>query len=69
MAANGAMDHADDDMDFTGEHGDDYRALVDYGINTKVANELEKIYNSGEWNEKAVATCWHSCHGTSLQPV
>ena len=35
------------DMD-TGDHTEDYQKLVDYGINEKVASELDKIYKSGE---------------------
>lgn len=30
------------------EHTEDYQKLIDYGINAKVANELDKIYKSGE---------------------
>lgn len=47
MASNGnAMDNEHDFME-TEEHTEDYRALVAYGINAKVANELEQIYASG----------------------
>jgi len=47
MATNGsAMDNEHDFME-TEEHTEEYRALVEYGINAKVANELEQIYASG----------------------
>jgi len=47
MATNGsAMDNEQDFME-TEEHTEEYRALVEYGINAKVANKLEQIYHSG----------------------
>jgi len=50
MATNGnAMDNEHDFME-TEEHTEEYRALVEYGINAKVANELEQIYASGLLN-------------------
>ena len=53
MATNGnAMDNEQDFME-TEEHTEEYRALVEYGINAKVANKLEQIYHSGINNKTA----------------
>jgi len=42
MTENGTME----EVDYT-QHGEDYQSLIQYGINAKVAAELEKIYHSG----------------------
>ena len=53
MAGNGdmAMDQGDTEPMETQEsedHTEDYSKLIEYGINEKVAQELDRIYKSGE---------------------
>ena len=45
MTHNGEADEMD-----TGDHTADYAKLIEYGINPKVASELDNIYKSGRCN-------------------
>lgn len=48
MAENGETDAMEPmDTQDNSEHTEDYQKLIDYGIDSKVADELDKIYKSG----------------------
>ena len=38
----------EEECEQTSEHSEDYQKLVDYGIDLKVAAELDNIYKSGK---------------------
>ena len=38
---------AQESMETNGEHSEGFQKLIDYGINSQVAEELDKLYQSG----------------------
>ena len=59
---DGKKEATDDETEAV-EHTEDYQKLIDYGINAKVATELDKIYKSGQAH---ITLLWNNLVKSSL---